>query len=136
MKIHIDGKDYILTQEVEDRLLGQFYQMFVNLYSSPLVPAPLRLAIKPLARNELQKKEKELNHQGLDGRAVRPPQGTDPALWFLQLEMNKFRGEGKLRDVTLYIDTETDSSTISAFSLSVSDQSQGGGSDTPGGYLG
>jgi hypothetical protein len=136
MIIHIDGKDYLLPQHVEDRLLSQFYQLFAELYMSPMIPQPVRLMMKPLARKELQKQEEKLNREGLNGKAVRPVDGEDPALRFLELEVGKFRGEGKLKDVTLHIGTEGDSATISAFSISLPRPTQAGGQDTARGDIG
>lgn len=136
MKLHIDGKFYELPQEVEDKLLLQFYVLLSQIYVSDAIPKGLRLAIKPLARHELEKKEKELNRAGYDGKVVRPAPGSDPALRLMELELGKLRGEGKLKDVTLYVSTETDSSTISALSLSIAGEGESGGSDTARGYIG
>lgn len=127
MKIHIDGKYYELPQEVEDRLLGQFYHFLAQIYVSDMVPKALRLAVKPIARHELEKQEKALNKAGYDGKLVRPVDGGDPALRLMELELGKLRGEGKLKGVILDIQTETDTSTISAFAVSIPNPSQGGG---------
>ena len=132
MKIHIDGRYYDLPQEVEDRLLSQFYLLFANLYMSEIIPKALRIAVKPIARHELEKKEKALNQVGYDGKVVRPINGGDPALRFLELEIGKLRGEGKLKDVILHIQTEADAATISAFAVSIPRQGESRGFDTSG----
>ena len=135
MKIHIDGRYYDLPQDVEDRLLGQLYHFFAQIYVSDFVPKPLRLAMKPLARHELESREKAMNKAGLDGKVVRPVDGGDPALRVVELELGKLRGQGKLKDVVLHIQTEADT-TISAFAVSIPNPHQAGGFDTTGGNQG
>lgn len=136
MKVHINDVLYDIPQEVEDRLLSQFYHLFAHIYTSEMVPKPLRLAIKPIARHELESREKALNKAGYDGKSVRPVNGGDPALRVIELELGKLRGEGKLKDVILHVQTESESATISAFALSIPNPSEGGRLNTIGGYQG
>lgn len=117
-----------MPREVENRLIGQFYQLLSQIYMSEAVPKALRIAVKPVARHELVKQEKALNKAGYNGKLVRPAPGADPALRVIELELGKMQEEGKLQNVSLYISTETDSATIDNLSLSITSESEGGGS--------
>lgn len=117
MKIILDDKTFVLSPELENELIGKFYNEAISKYKE--IDAQIRLGLQIYARKKIYDLEKK------SGRAdLRPGRGEDPVLHLAGIIMSGVK-EG-LNGVTLDIKT-SDGHTISACAWQfISENSTGG----------
>jgi hypothetical protein len=116
MKIELDGKEYTVSHETEEKMVQQIYLMLLEKYEG--LGKTIRLLVKPVARQILLEMEKK------SGKGIRPPRGDDPTLHLVRLMLGVLN-KG-LQDVECQVTTKRGSTEITTFGLSVKGQGESG----------
>jgi len=123
MNLEINGLSFPVPPEYQAKFIEQAYRVFL-LAEYEKQDKKLRLGLKTLARGLLMKME-----QGAKTREIkdlmRPPKGTDATLHLAKILMGVIN-EG-LNYATLSIEINESTACVASFSLSIPNQSAGGG---------
>lgn len=116
MKIEINGEAYDVPESYIQKIANDLWAIIEKMYAEKLddtTKSGLMLITRAfLVREELSIREK---HGKEAARAIRPPAKADPNLWLAKMLMPTV--QRMLNDVS--ITCQTESSTITAFALSI-----------------
>lgn len=116
MIIDVDGHLLVVPDHIEAKWFEQFYQIAMDMFLKQL-PKPIRMGLKPFARNELLKLEQRMNAAGKDGKAIRPVDGAEPSLHYLKVMLNSV--QVGMKDALVVIDSDPETHQVEAFNMSL-----------------
>lgn len=123
MKVNINGSEYAVSKDEENVLLQQLQTVMLDVYDNKM--DDMRLPAKALARALLIKMENEARRKHGKEQALifRPDKKKDAVIHLSDIMLLILKEA--LKDVQVSVSTDTNS--VTAISLTVSDQSRSGG---------